>query len=83
VRAIVAPGTGRHQFNETVGVVDPNVLLSTEAELVDVEGLGAVDIGNWNCDHLEPEDHRLDLLSSGGAAATHGTTASRRPPLLR
>jgi hypothetical protein len=52
------------------------VLFGDEADLVDVEGLGAIDVGHGDCDELETEDHEESVPGPGPGGL--GASAQRR-----
>src|SRR5664280_2559166 len=73
----------RGELHEPDLVRDPVVVIGMEADLVGVEGLRAVHIGDWNSDQFQLPVHarRLPAQRSGGSDATvaAGTDTRLRP----
>jgi hypothetical protein len=58
-----AGGSGRGQLDEAQLLVDLVVVIRVETDLIDVEGLGAIDVGDGNGNELELPIHRLTPLN--------------------
>ena len=81
--------SGRRQLHEAQVLVDDDVVIGVEADLVDVEGLGALDVGHRHAhefelhihvDHCSPRQDGLSgavSVSSVGAPWTAGIEPMR------